>query len=208
MILFKDSCRAGFWRKMMRHSAFTIIELLLVITIIGILATMTLPRIIRKSPDSSWEHITFEINNLAKFARQESIAQQKTYRISFISGLKEKDLIRVEVETDDPEKPGTTIFKETTSEYFTPRYELPEHVYLNQVYKGKEEALKGRRIKRASCHVIPHGLVEEVTVHLSREEEKGAVSKASLHMAPFLGRFVMEQGHIKPHQRKNNNEIE
>ena len=185
----------------MQKSAFTTIELLLVIVIIGVMAAMTIPRIIRKSPDSSWEHVTFEVNNLAHFARQESIAKQKMHRLAFISGLRGKELLRVEIETDDPEKPDRLLFKPTTSEYFTPRYELPKHIYLNAVYKGKEDKLDGKTVKRASCHFIPHGLVEEVTIHLSRQEENGTDSKTSIHMAPFLGTFSMQEGHVKPDKK-------
>jgi|GEM_PF-1153504 hypothetical protein len=185
-----------------RSNAFSMIELLIVVIFIGVIATISMPKLVRKSPDTSWEHVADEINNLVYYARQESISVQKTHRIALHSNSEKKDLINVEIESYDPEDPGKRIFKETTSYYFSPKYELPENIKLESVLHGKENLLKNSKNKVAYFHVIPQGLVQDILLHLTRTEEDGTISKASLKMEPFFGHFKFYKGFKKPKKQR------
>lgn len=176
--------------------AFTLFEILIVMVVVGLLATMTLPRFVRKAPAAEWSNILDEVNNLVNYARQEAIATQNIYRINFHVPRTGNHTITVELEKDNPEKPGQKLYEPIKSYYFTPTYELPESIAIQAVYHGKEEQLAQNK-NHGYCYVIPNGLVQEVVVHLTKEE-KGQTAKKTLKTAPFLGEFNLTDGFEKP----------
>ena len=170
---------------------------MVVVVIIGILATMILPRIMKREPTSSGESITEEINNLVYYARQEAISNQKNYRLHFKSNRFEQDFVEVEEEGRDAEKPQKIIYIPVTS-YFKTKYLLPKNTTLESFYIGKEEQFAENK-GNAYCNVIPNGLVQESLIHLSQEDEEDPEykSEVSLKMSPFFGRFELNEGFLR-----------
>jgi type II secretory pathway pseudopilin PulG len=169
---------------------------MLVMVVIGILATMTLPRLIRRSPSAKWEVILDEVNSLLYFARQEAISTYKVHRLHFVVKGAEKYVV-VEIESDDPEKPTRKIYTPTKSYYFKPRYTFPETISIEAVYDGKIEQLDKYR-DHAYCYIVPNGLVQEIFIHLLKEEEGRPPEKRTLTVSPFLGKFEIHEGYKKP----------
>jgi len=171
---------------------------MVVVVVIGIVATMILPRLTRKEPTATPESITEEINNLVYFARQEAISNHKNYRLHFKSNRGERDFVEVEEEGLDPEKPQKIIYTPVKPISFNPKYLLPENTNFEAFYIGKEEQFAENK-NNAYCHIIPNGLVQEVLIHLSQEpsssnEER---SEISLKMSPFFGRFELKEGFLR-----------
>lgn len=179
-----------------RSSGFTLLEMLVVITLIGFLATMVLPRLIRRPPSVEWPHILNDLNNLVFFARQEAISNYNVYRLRFKSLGKGLDFVVVEIEKKHPEKADQKIYERVFSPYFSTRYELSEHVSINAVYLGKEDLMSVHN-GEGYCYVISDGLVQDVYVHLTRRY-KGEESRATFKMMPFLGEFEYLEGHKRP----------
>ena len=50
------------------RSGFTLLEILLTILVLGVVVTLTLPRLTRKDPSTRWENILEEVNNLGDVA--------------------------------------------------------------------------------------------------------------------------------------------
>ena len=173
---------------------------MVVVVIIGILATMFLPRLAKREPGSKWEDITEEINNLVNYARQEAIANHKNYRLHFKSNRYEQDLVEVEEEGHDPEKPQKIVYQSVTSDYFSPKYLIPKNTNFEAFYIGKEEQFADNK-GNAYCHIIPNGLVQEVLIHISQDQEtkegEQISSEMSLKMSPFFGRFELSEGFMK-----------
>ena len=180
-----------------RNAGFTMIELMVVIVLIGMIATMAMPRLFRRPPSLDWSAIADGINNLVFFARQEAISNQKIYRLTFqSSNKKEPQYVVVEEEAVDPEDAKKLIYKQVYSPYFNTRHDLAEPVKMVSFYQGKNEFFAENK-GRGYCYVIPDGLVQDVVIHLIRLYE-GQESKASLKMMPFTGKFELFDGHIKP----------
>ena len=177
-------------------NVFTLIEIMVVIVLIGFVATIGLPRLFHRPPSSEWKTIVEDINNLVLFARQEAISNQKNYRLKFKSISKGIDFVVVEEEKDDPEKPDHKIYERAYSPYFNTNYILSEYVKITGVYHGKNETMADNK-NEGYCFVIPDGLVQDVLVHLTRRHE-GEESKASFKMMPFLGGFEYFDGFVKP----------
>jgi len=178
-------------------NAFTLIEIMVVIVLIGILATLVMPTFTHKEPSSEWPNILDDLNSLILFARQESIANQRVYRLSFrANGSTEQDYIVIEEELDNPEKIGEKIYKQAYSVYFSTKYILPQAIKIKGVYIGKELIFSDEKGK-AEAHVIPDGLVQEAIVNLSRKVDN-VESNASFKVMPFFGKFEYFDGLIKP----------
>lgn len=169
--------------------AFTLLEIMVVMFIIGILATMVPPRIVRKKPEAQWETVLDELNNIVYYARQEAIARKKIYRINFHAVRTDRDTVQVELEGEGPEKPGRKVYELVKSYYFNPVYKFPEEIRIEAIYQDKKEQLEENN-DHGYCYVIPDGLVQEIFVHLIKTEDERQ-QKMTVKMLPFLGRFEL-----------------
>jgi len=179
-------------------SAFTMIEILIVVMLVGLMATMVMPRLFRRAPNTQWKNIADDVNNLIFFARQEAIANQGIYRVRFKRKSGQKTIAVVEQEQQNPEKPGTKIYVRAYSSYFNTQYEFADVISIDAVYLGKTNQMQ-ENDGQAYCYVVPDGLVQPIIMHLTRKL-KGKISKISLKMAPFLGTFKILEKHVKPEQ--------
>lgn len=177
--------------------AFTMFEILVTIFLIGVFVTVLGPRLSRRSPAIEWQSIVDDLNDIVSFTRQESISNQSVYRITFKTNAQTPDIISIEQEQPDPEKPGRKIYVPVTSYYFPyTTYSLAPAVKIKAVYLGKHDMLdEGRGV--AYCYVVPDGLIQEVLVHLVRKIET-TENIGSFKMHPFFGRFEFEEGLVKP----------
>lgn len=179
-----------------QRSAFTFIEITVVLALIGVIAAVLLPRLVRRSPAVEWKNILDDFNNIVSFTRQEAVANQKVYRLTFkSSGEQGLDTIMIEEEKDDPDKPGKKMYPIVSSYYFTTTYTLAKGVKLSAVYIGKQNQLDEKG--GAHCYIIPDGLVQDVIIRVIRTIN-GVESKGSFRMNPFMGTFEFFDGFIKP----------
>ncbi len=182
-----------------QSKGFSLIEILVVLFLIGIIGTIGLPRFMQQSPKAEWPTILDDINNLVIFARQEAISNQAIYRLVFKKQNKGRDLVLVQREGRDPEKPLQKVYNQVTSGYIQTRYELPEQIKFKALYHGKDEEFEENK-GQGYCYVIPDGLVQDVMIHLTKKKEKKdkKEQEATLRMAPFFGKFEFSDGLIRP----------
>jgi len=179
--------------------AFTFIEILMVLLLVGVVAAVMMPMITRQRVSKAkWSIIEDDFNNLIFFARQEAIANQKVHRLTF-STSKESNLdqVSIEEELQDPEKPGKIIYVPVQSYYIETQYELDKSVKIRRVYVGNKEMFTENPVKGAHCYVVPDGLVQDVIIQLTRTQD-GKEEGGSLKMNPFFGKFEFEEGYVKP----------
>ena len=185
----------------MRH-AFTMIEMMVVIFLIGVIATIVIPRLSYKTPQSEWSSVLYDLNNLALFARQEAISNHGIYRLNFKSGGNGPDTMIIEREDRDPENQNKIVYTKVTSDYLKTQYQFNPSIKIKDFYHGKKNAMTDHTVDMC-CYIMYDGLVQDVLIHLTRNEkvtkkESGAESKASFKMMPFYGRFEFHDDFIKP----------
>jgi hypothetical protein len=178
------------------NSAFTILEILVVLAMVVFLATMVSPWLFKKKPAQDWPTILDRFNSFLFFARQEAISTNKVFRVVFKMNKKEPDSILVQEESQDPENPDKIIYQQTQSEYFKTQDNLPEEIRMVAFYKGKVEQFAENK-GNGYCHVIPNGLVEEVMIYLIRKVDDKE-EKATFKISPFVGKFDFYEGFLKP----------
>lgn len=180
--------------------AFTLLEILIVMVVIGIIATIAAPRLTRKDPSTKWENVLEEINNMVSYARQEAISRQKTYRLRFKINKSSADFVQIEEENTDPENPNKKIYPLIQAHGFKPIYKLSNSekvsIKFEAIYHGKTEQLSENK-GEAYCYIIPNGLVQEILIHAIRTEDN-KTNKASFKMQPFFGKFEKFDGFLKP----------
>lgn len=180
----------------LKTKAFTIIEMMIVLFLIGLLGSFMIPRLFKKNPSAEWPIMIDEVNNLLLFARQEAISHYTVHRLHFFAPRDNVHYITIETIAQDPENPKKTIFKPVSSTYTLTSYSLHPSVTIDAVYLGRKDQLFENN-QQAYCYIIPDGLVQEIFLHLSKRGEEG-VQKVTFHINPFLGKFDLEEGHIKP----------
>ncbi len=178
-----------------RH-AFTMIEMMVVIFLIGVMATFVIPRLVRKTPQAEWSTILYDLNNLAIFARQEAISNQAVYRLNFKSMGNAPDMMIIEKEEQDPEKPWKRVYTPVLSYYLKTQYQFHPSVKIKAFYHGKKEEVSDGS-GDPCCYIVHDGLVQDVIIHLVRTE-KGVESRVSFKMMPFYGKFERYDDFIKP----------
>lgn len=176
--------------------AFTMVEMLVVLLLVGVVASYILPRLNRRSPAVEWSTILRDLDNVIFFTRQEAIANQKVYRLAFKSNRNAPDEVRIEEEKDDPEKIGRKIYAPVSSYYFKTTYFFDPAIKLAAVYQDKQEMLAEQK-GWAYCYVISDGLVQEILVQLVRKLSNQE-SKCWYKMNPFFGKFELYEGAAKP----------
>jgi prepilin-type N-terminal cleavage/methylation domain-containing protein len=179
-------------------NGFALIEIMVTVLIIGIMATMIFPRLLRRSPNLEWTHVHQELNNLLYFARQEAILNKEIYRLT-IDTKGAEHTISVETQKIDRAKPDQKKYDVVPSEYFETRYTLPSALKIHAVYKGKQEQLEENK-QVAHCYIIPDGLVEDMLIQMKRSSENAPEqeSKATFKVEPFFGTFELSSGYSKP----------
>jgi prepilin-type N-terminal cleavage/methylation domain-containing protein len=182
-----------------KHNAFTLLEILIVMVVIGFMATIISPWLFQKKPEATWDAVLDEVNDLVYFARQEAISNQITYRLFFRSNKEEPDFVVVEREEDNPEKPGSKIYKQVFSEYVNTRYTFPPNIKMQAFYVRREESFSENK-DNAYCYVISNGLVEDAIIRITRVVD-GAEQRASFKMAPFFGKFDYNQGFLRSEKK-------
>lgn len=174
--------------------AFTLIEMLVVITIIGVIAALIIPRLAHQQPQAEWSTILNDLNDIVYFTRQEAISSQKICRLTFQTNTDKPDTITIEAEENDPEKPGKKKYMQISSFLFKTKYTFHESIKIRGLFHGKVEALSENR-GTGYCYFIPDGLVEDITVNLARKE-KNTETPASFIILPFLGKFEYKGNNI------------
>lgn len=184
---------------MNKSSAFTFIEMLMVLLLVGVVASVMMPLITRRRVSKEkWSIIQDDCNNLVFFARQEAIANGRVHRLTFSSPKGAiADQVTIEEERQDPEKPEKKIYVPVQSYYFETRYEFDQSVKIRRVYVGRQETFTENPIAGAHCYIVPDGLVQDVIIQLTRTRG-GTQEGGSLKMNPFFGKFEFEEGYVKP----------
>ncbi len=172
------------------RKAFTLFEVLVVLTLIGVLATILLPRLNLRKPNVQWKTVVCEINNLLLFARQEAITNHKNHRLVFRS-----DSVFVEDESINKSKTSELVYNPVSSLYAATRYDLPDAIKINAVYFNKKDLFQSKETQhQGHCYIVPDGLIQPVIIWLTRMEN-GEASKVTIKTQSFLGDCIYLDGH-------------
>lgn len=176
--------------------AFTLIEMMVVVVLVGIAATIIIPKLYMRKPHAEWQTVLDSLNNMVFFARQEAISDQKVYRLLFKSNQSSEDYLVVEQETIDVDEPTKKVYEQVKSDYFDTRYDFDESIKMVAFYVDGKEQFEEKK-DTGLCYVVPNGLVQDIMIRFVKKKDDKE-SKVSFKMMPFEGKFVMYEGFLKP----------
>lgn len=179
-----------------KHSsrAFTLIELLLVLVLIGVIFSVLAPRLRVRATETAWSTIHDNLNRMILLARQEAIAQHKVHRLVFRRGRDGGGSVSIEVAYINPDKKDQTDFKPAVVELIKPVYQLPEIIIMQALYMGKKNIFRQDEAV-GYCYIVPDGLCQNIILHLENKEQPGIVS---YKLNPFIGVFDSYDQAVKP----------
>ena len=179
---------------------FTLIEMMVVLSLIALLIGMVVPRMSRRSPSQAWPNILDQLNQLAQLARQESVAEQKIFRISFTRGKNNTPaIVVVEHQVGMNQKTAAIEFAQFSSPYLPTQYDFAQSISIKAIYQGKKEIYQENG--QAFCYCVPDGLTQDIYVQLVRNEDDKEEG-VTLKMDPFDGQFVLIEKLVRPGQEE------
>ncbi|MBD3231306.1 prepilin-type N-terminal cleavage/methylation domain-containing protein [Candidatus Dependentiae bacterium] len=177
------------------NSAFTLIEIIMVMVVVSIMATIIPRWLITKEPVTELNTVLNEFNDLLYYARQEAIATQKNYRLTFKSNITEPDFVLVEQEEKYPEDSSKKVYEQVFSSYFQTKYTLPYNIRMQALYHGKQNEFEQNK-DYAYCYIIPNGLVQPIIIHIINKKDDQE-DKVTFKIAPFLGKFELVENFVR-----------
>ena len=161
---------------------FSLIQLVIVIAIMGILATVAVPRLNRRGTSPRDEFATL-LNALTQMAYNNALATGKIHRVLFNF---KNNTVSVEAEQDKRDTAGQLKFAPVKSDYFKSSINWPTNFEMRNFYiKGKDE-LVGGNTPKVWFFITPEGLAQEIVINssdTSNEDEFGLV------LNPFTAQF-------------------
>lgn len=188
---------------MSNKRAFTLVEILVVMVVIGFMATLISPRLFKKKDNGTVSTVLKELNNLLTIAKQEAILSNVNLRLTFNSfdfkklelGEALPEFVIIEKVLSDNNK-GKLIVEPFVSEYLDSKYVFPKNIKMERLFLGKDDLLTDNKGK-GFCYISNDGLVQDVTLQLI-EIQGSFKNKISLIVDPFMGEFKMVAGFFSP----------
>jgi prepilin-type N-terminal cleavage/methylation domain-containing protein len=179
-----------------KSKAFTFLELLVVMVIVGFMITIIPSWLTRKKADENFTVVLREFNNFLLFARQESVTMQEPCRLLFKKEKSGNDFVVLQKLQKKSEDSDEIVPVVLNSDYFNTKYILPSRIKMEAFYSGKKEMFYENK-NEGYCYIMPNTLIENVIIHMTRKTE-GGFEKVTFKTEPFVGEFNMFNGFLKP----------
>jgi len=175
---------------MKNRAAFSLLELLIVMAIMAILASVVIPNFRGAQPRYEREQFIARLNALMQFAWQQAITTYKIHRVSFDL---QKRLVTVFHEVKLPEKKREPVFKPVTGNVRA-SFTWPEQISIKEfIIEGFDEMKRsaGKKTEEIWFYVIPDGLTQMVIINAFDEKDTkaGKPRTISLVLNPFNAQF-------------------
>lgn len=182
----------------MTKAGFSFIEIMVVILLLGIMATVLIPNLNRLRPGYNRRLFVTELNNLLLFAWRNALITQRLHRLLFDV---QKRKVRVQVEGEEQGKEKK--FYDIPVQYTKTEYQWPESITLKELFVGKEEQLARPGIKTETTwfYIVPEGMSQEVVINAldsSNIDASGKEKQIGLVINPFTVQLSAHETFQKP----------
>lgn len=179
---------------------FTLIEMIVVIAIIGILATIIVPNFRGRTQGQKRKEFISHINALMQVAWQDTIATRKLHRVVF--DLK-KENVYLEIQADKKMASGEPAFEPMKARYLNTTYEWPAGIFQfkNFYIENRDEialTLKETGKGKIWFFIVPTGLAQPVIMNIVDMKDLQRVTEFSLVLNPFSVQFKEYDTYQKP----------
>jgi prepilin-type N-terminal cleavage/methylation domain-containing protein len=169
-------------------SAFSLIEILVVLFIIGLLGSIVIPNFQTATPRAEREQFITKLSSLTQFGCQQALITQKIHRLYF--NLKTRTIaLQIEREIDNKKK-----FTSPESNLVESEFEYPEQFEIKQfIIEGFDELKRfaGSGTDTTWFYLVPNGMTQDAKIIFTDKKDTlgGRPRTTTLHINPFNGHF-------------------
>lgn len=174
-------------------SGFTLIEILVAITILVVMAAIVAPRLAPKRPKEERKAFVAQLNALTQLAWQTALTTNVLQRILFDF---KKKTVSVEQSTGEKDNKGDLKFTPLQRTYLETTISWPENLQIKNFFlEGFDEMKRfsGRDTGETWFYIVPDGMTQRVTINMLDTQDMqpdGRLAKVGLVLNPFTAQFV------------------
>lgn len=173
---------------------FTFIELVVVIMIIALVATIAIPNLQQRMPGYQRKQFFTELNSLMTIAWEHALSTNTLHRVLFDF---DRRTIKIELEIKDHEKEKAK-FKEITGAYRKTMYQWPETIEVRQFFiEGVNEMRSGTKVDKMWIFITPEGLAQDVVINAVDINQHAEIPLGFV-LNPFTAQFTSYETFQKP----------
>jgi len=176
------------------RSGFTLIEIMVVLTLIGLLAAIISPNFRRRQPAQEVQQFVGALNALLRLAAQQASVMGKLHRIYFDF---EHNKVTVQVKGEGKDNKGEQIFKTMKAPYLRnaltwPNHFIPQNFFIEGVDELAEQGDE-RNKKKVWFFIMPDGLAQDIIINIVDRNPayRGKSKQIGLVLNPFTAQFRM-----------------
>lgn len=172
---------------------FSLLELLVVIALLGLLATIVVPRLQQGNPRYDRANFIAQLNALSQFGKQHAVMVNATHRVLFNFS---NNVVQLEQESA-PDKAGKVQYAAVKTPAVSTTIQIPEAIEIKNFYidgTGFDEMAKfaGGATGEVWFFIVPEGLAQEAIVNLIDKKDvmyDGKPRPIGLVLNPFMVQF-------------------
>ncbi len=171
--------------------AFTLIELLLALLVVGIIASMMLPNLGARKPRQEREQFLAQLNTVVGFAWRQAMVSGKPTKVLF-DFKKNNNTVSVQQVTGQKDRDGNPISVPVKSAHAIMKFP-DRYVIKNFLIERFDEMKRYNDPRNFSTwfFVMPGGLTQEVIINLvdTKDKKAGKPYPVGLVLNPFTAQF-------------------
>ena len=167
---------------------FTLLELMVVLVLIGLLATILIPNLRRQAPNHDRKELAGYLNAISLFAMQRAVETHRVHKI--VLNLSKRT---ISLEMQSPKKDNKDVFVPVKSSFLRTEFRWAPHLIFKNIYIDKEDKMQlFQKLAETWFFIIPEGIGQAVVLNIldmkdTRMNIKG--KQVSLVLNPFTLQF-------------------
>ena len=178
--------------------AFTLIEIMIVLVIIGLLASITIPNLRSLMKKDERQIFVSNLNSLLSVALDNAVYSEKINRVIF-DFINKK--VSIEQQTDKKLPSGQMQFEDIDSQYIQSSFDFSKAdlEFMNFFIDTKDEMSQAKK-EKVWFYVLPDGTAQPVILNIIDMSEKLSEEerKFSLVLNPFTIQFKKYEKFMQP----------